>query len=286
MQVKLAEEAGFCQGVERALKIVLALTEKETGPIYTDGPLIHNPQVLDFLKNRGIKILGDRKAVPSGIIAIRTHGIGPERKKEIEATGAKIVDVTCPRVKKVQSLVKKHRDRGFAVVIVGDKNHPEVTSLLAFSSGKGMVISKKEEVEDLPETKKILVVAQTTENQQKFVDISQKIKKRFPAAVIFNTICNATLKRQKEVLSMTKKVDALVVVGGKMSGNTRRLAAISRSTGLPTFYLEKEDELELKKLAEFPIIGVTGGASTPLWLLKKVMKRIEAGEKECHNRAE
>jgi (E)-4-hydroxy-3-methyl-but-2-enyl pyrophosphate reductase len=276
LRVKLAKTAGFCKGVKRAMNIVLDTANKKKKDIYTYGPLIHNPQAVELLESKNVKIINDVSEFSSGTIIIRTHGISPDVRKNIKETGADICDATCPDVMKVQSLIKRHAEKGYSIIIIGDKGHPEVIAHLGFSSNKGVVIDTEEEVENLPDTEKVCVVAQTTYDYKKFEELAERIKERFDNAEIYNTVCDATFKRQEEILKMCKEVDCMVIVGGRNSGNTKRLVQIAESTKTPVFHVETEEELDEEKLKVFNLVGVGAGASTPHWLIQKVINRIES----------
>jgi len=272
-------------GVRRAVDMVLEAAMKKNGVIFTCGPLIHNPQVLEILEGKGVKTLpeGDASLFFSSVsqgtpvtVVIRAHGVSPGERQKIKDTGMKIVNATCPHVGKVQGIIKRYALQGYNIVIVGEKDHAEVIGLLGYAEGNGYVVNSLEEVENLPPLEKVCFVAQTTQDQNLFEVFAQSIQKRFPEAKIFNTICDSTHRRQHEVLALAQKVKAIVVVGGKESGNTRRLAKISENTGIPTFHVETEKELNLEKLSQYPVIGVTAGASTPNWLISKVVERLKA----------
>ena len=275
MRVKLVDATGFCMGVQRAVNITLKAADKGGSKIYTYGPLIHNPQVIELLKGKGIEIISDLQRLHSGIVVIRAHGIAPQKWKEIKETGAQILDATCPRVKRVQKIIRQYATQGYATLIVGDKEHAEVVGLLGFSRGKGFVVTSEEDVAELPDLRKVCVVAQTTQNEGRFDQISRRVKERYAESLIFNTICDSTQKRQEETLELARQVEGMVVVGGKNSGNTLRLVKISESTGTPTFFIEHEDELDMERLKHLATVGVVGGTSTPLWILERVVKRIE-----------
>jgi 4-hydroxy-3-methylbut-2-enyl diphosphate reductase len=275
MRVKLVDATGFCMGVQRAVNITLKAADKGGSKIYTYGPLIHNPQVIELLKGKGIEIISDLQRLHSGIVVIRAHGIAPQKWKEIKETGAQILDATCPRVTRVQKIIRQYATQGYATLIVGDKEHAEVVGLLGFSRGKGFVVTSEEDVAELPDLRKVCVVAQTTQNEGRFDQISRRVKERYAESLIFNTICDSTQKRQEETLELARQVEGMVVVGGKNSGNTLRLVKISESTGTPTFFIEHEDELDMERLKRLTTVGVVGGTSTPLWILERVVKRIE-----------
>ena len=265
-------------GVRRALDLVLNAA-RDIQPdeiIHTYGPLIHNNQVLEILEKRGIRCLQDMEEVEQGRIAIRAHGIPPQERKAMRQKGFEIINATCPRVAKVQGIIKKHALRGYGVVIVGDDNHAEVIGLKGFANGRAHVLNRVEEVERLPSMDKVLVVAQTTQDERAFKKIAALIEERYPGAEIFNTICDSTHNRQEEVRSLCKEVEAMVVVGGLHSGNTKRLAEIAAATGIPTFHVETEEELDRKKFQDLTVVGVTAGASTPHWLIRRVVHKLES----------
>ena len=284
MRVVVAKTAGFCMGVRKAMDSVLdAANEKgkgNNGHVYTEGPLIHNPQVLEMLEEKGINALGKDTDISKSTVVIRAHGITPERRREIEATGANICDATCPRVMSVQKIIDKHAEEGYSTIIIGDEGHAEVTGLLGYSRGNGHVISSPEEISGLPDMEKVCIVAQTTQDMRTFALIVEKLKQRYKNHKVFDTICSSTSKRQGEVLNLSETVDAMIVVGGKGSANTNRLAQISVRKGMPTFLVETDEELELKKLINFDTIGITAGASTPNWLIQKVVDKIETLQAE------
>jgi 4-hydroxy-3-methylbut-2-enyl diphosphate reductase len=276
VKVKQAKTAGFCMGVRRALEKVLGEAYKEPGPIFTYGPLIHNEQVMNLLASKGVEVAKDISALKQGTIIIRAHGIPPQDRKLLKNSGLRIIDATCPRVARVQALIRYHTHKGYLAVIVGEPDHPEVIGLKGHGNGKAFVISTSEEVSLLPEADKILVVAQTTQEKQTYDRIVEAVKKRYPQALVFNTICGATEKRQDEVRALATHVDGIVVVGGFHSGNTRRLAQVASSTGLPVFHVETDKQLDREKLSAMEIIGVTAGASTPNWMINKVVQKIES----------
>ncbi|MBW2648705.1 MAG: 4-hydroxy-3-methylbut-2-enyl diphosphate reductase, partial [Deltaproteobacteria bacterium] len=214
MGIKLAETAGFCMGVKRAVDMVLEIARnKGDKKVYTYGPLIHNPQTVKLLKQRGIVPVNSIDEIQDGIVVIRAHGISPREKKEIRERGIKIVDATCPRVASVQAIIKKHAELGYTIIIAGDKEHPEVTSLLGYSSDNGIVINDKEDVNDLPLYDKVCVVAQTTQDSVRYKEITKEITRKFPEAMIFNTICDSTEKRQAEIKKLASEMDGIIIVG-------------------------------------------------------------------------
>ena len=277
MRVIVAKTAGFCMGVRRAMDILLdAANEKSDGKVYTDGPLIHNPQVLEYLEKRDIHVVRGQTDLSKSTVVIRAHGITPTRRKEIEDLGAKVCDATCPHVMRVQSIIKKYAAQGYSTVIVGDKGHAEVIGLLGYAEGKGHVVQELDEIEQLPPMDKVCVVAQTTQDRRMFKEAIDRLKKRYSNCESFETICSSTYKRQDEIISLSKTVDAMIVVGGRGSANTTRLVKICESQGTPTFHVETDIELDLSKFKDFNTIGVTAGASTPNWMIKRVVEKIRS----------
>ena len=275
VKVVLAETAGFCIGVKRALEMVLKAINENQPKIYTYGPLIHNPQVLELLRERGITILKPGEEIPAGLVVIRAHGIPLQERRLLEQAGGRIIDATCPRVAKVQAIIRRWAAKGSATLIVGDADHPEVRGLLGYTEGRGYVVSTSKDVADLPDLSELIVVAQTTQSESQFEARVREITARFPQAQIFNTICDATASRQAEVQELSRQADALVVVGGRNSGNTQRLVEISQATGIPTYHVETEQELDLVEISRYQSVAVTAGASTPNWLIGNVVNTLK-----------
>jgi len=276
MKILLAKTAGFCMGVRRAVEMALDAPHKHENPIYTYGHLIHNPHILNLLKKKGISTIDDIPNHGSGTVLIRAHGVPPQSKEKLKKAGFKIIDATCPRVIKVQTIIKKHTERGYAPIIIGNKEHPEVIGLLGYSDGKGYVIDNINGLNSLPAFEKAIIVAQTTQDMEFFEEVKKWANKKFPHYKICNTICDSTAKRQAEVKRLAKSVDAVIVVGGYNSGNTRRLVEIARKAGKSSYHIESENELDLKALASAKYIGLTAGASTPNWITKRVYRTLES----------
>ncbi|RPH51766.1 MAG: 4-hydroxy-3-methylbut-2-enyl diphosphate reductase [Desulfobacteraceae bacterium] len=275
MKIFIARTAGFCMGVRRAVEMALDMPRKYKGPIFTFGPLIHNPQVIGLLEQKGITVINSIPEKGTGTVLIRAHGVPPGIKKKLKNSGFTVIDATCPRVIKVQTIIGKHTKQGFASIIIGDKNHPEVIGLLGYAGGKGYVVSKIEDLESLPEFEKAIIVAQTTQNIVLYESVKKWVEDKYPYYRLFDTICNSTLMRQSEVKEIAKSADAIVVVGGHSSGNTQRLAEAARQAGKPSYHIETESELDLDALSSARSIGITAGASTPNWLIKRVYRTIE-----------
>jgi len=276
MKILIAKTAGFCMGVRRAVEMVLEAPEKHEGPICTYGPLIHNPQVLDLLAEKGITVCDRIPPSGRGTILIRAHGVPPDAKEGLAAAGFKVIDATCPRVIRVQTIIRKHAAKGYASIIIGDRDHPEVIGLKGYAGENGYVAATLEDLQQLPRFEKAIIVAQTTQNTRLYEAIKTWAATHVPHYDIYDTICDSTEKRQAEVQCLAAQVDAVVVVGGKESGNTQRIYEVARSTGKPAFHVETEEELDLDALAHFRQVGVTAGASTPNWQIKKVCRALES----------
>lgn len=278
MKVILARTAGFCMGVRRAMNIVLDQAQRGAVPVRTHGPLIHNPQVIEALEGRGVSALpkdgvvepGDEK----GTVVIRAHGISPREREELGAGGFDIVDATCPHVLRIHKLIARHVAEGDEVVIVGDEGHAEVEGLLGSAGGHGHVVSHEDEVDWLPDMRSVAVVSQTTQSHDRFDRIVARIRRRWPDCTVHRTICNSTKRRQEATVDMARRADAMIVVGGRNSANTVRLAELSAETGTPTYHIETSEDLDLEALRGARVVGMTAGASTPHWMITEVMERL------------
>jgi 4-hydroxy-3-methylbut-2-enyl diphosphate reductase len=278
MKILIAKTSGFCMGVRRAVEMVLDAPDQYTKPIFTYGPLIHNPQVLNLLQSKDIRVLDEIPNGGSGTVLIRAHGVPPTAKQKLKEAEFNVIDATCPRVIKVQTIIRKHAQKDYAAIIIGDKDHPEVIGLLGYARNNGYVVGSMEELEALPSFHKAIIVSQTTQNARLLESVINWAAKTHPHYKIYNTICDSTERRQAEVQRLAEAVDAVIVVGGHNSGNTRRLAEIARQTGKPTYHIESESELvsmDTDVLASARHIGITAGASTPNWIIKKVYRALE-----------
>jgi (E)-4-hydroxy-3-methyl-but-2-enyl pyrophosphate reductase len=279
VKVLIAKKSGFCMGVRRAVEMVLDAPDQQTNPIFTYGPLIHNPQVLNLLKSKDITVLEEIPARGSGTVLIRAHGVPPIVKQKLTQADFNVIDATCPRVIKVQTIIRKHAKKDYASIIIGDKDHPEVIGLLGYARQKGYVVGSIEELEALPAFDNAIIVAQTTQNTNLFEAAKNWAAAKHPHYMVFNTICDSTERRQAEVKRLAEAVDAVIVVGGRDSGNTRRLVEIAQQTGKPAYHIESEEDLkaiDTDMLRSARCIGITAGASTPNWIIKKVYRALEA----------
>ncbi len=274
MRVKLAKSAGFCMGVRRAMNAVIEAANKSDQTIYTLGPLVHNRQAIEMLGAKNVKIVSSAEETESGTLFIRAHGVTPEVRESLGRPGLAICDMTCPHVRRAQLIIERHAKKGYATIIIGDEGHAEVVGLLGHADGRGYVVGAAEDIARIPQDlERVCVVAQTTQNAQRFDELLPLLEQRFPGLVVHNTVCSATDSRQTEVRALAREVDAMIVVGGKHSANTVRLAEIARGEGLPTFHIETAGELDPDAIRHFKTLGITGGASTPHWVFRAVVDK-------------
>ena len=278
MKIRLAQTAGFCMGVRRAVDMVLDLQRRSPPlPIVTYGPLIHNPQTLELLVSRGITCVDSLDEVNHGTVVIRAHGISPQERKVLDAKGLTVIDATCPRVSRVQAVIRKHAAKGHFCVIVGDQDHPEVRGLMGFAAAGGLVIPDadcKGALNAVPPSSDLCVVAQTTQEPELLESVVQLLSGRCPNIHVYNTICDSTKRRQAEVKRLAAQSDLIIVVGGRGSGNTRRLVKVAEAHHTPTIHVETAEEIEPAAVTNARVIGVTAGASTPNWQIRRVIDKL------------
>ena len=273
MDVIVAKTAGFCFGVKRAIDIAFKLAAEKRKGVYTLGPIIHNPQVVNKLRQKGIVPIEDfQMGRDIRSLIIRTHGIPLQTSKEISAAGYEIIDATCPFVKKAQYYAKLLKEEGYQVVILGEENHPEVKSLMSYAADNAIVVNEKTPLSRL--SRKIGLVVQTTQPLESLKKVLSGVLKHAKEIKVYNTICNSTALRLKETEKIAGKADVMFVVGGKNSANTTQLAKLCESLSVPTHHIETAAEIEKKWVAHARKVGITAGASTPEWIIKEVEKRI------------
>lgn len=278
MQILTAKKAGFCEGVERALNMVMSALEKYGAPIYTFGPLIHNPQVVEYLETLGVHVANNIEEIPDGSrVVIRSHGIGPHTRATIDAKGLEVLDASCMYVIKPQRLLKKLYDDGYPILILGMKDHPEIKAFREIVNDEAYIASTMDELPDFVGLgiNKLGVIAQTTLNTEFFDKAIARIKDLVGDVVVKNTICDATIKRQDAARELASEVDAMVVIGGRASSNTKKLTDICRDKGVDSYQIERPDELKPGWFLGRNRIGVTAGASTPDWMIKEVIRAVE-----------
>ncbi len=282
MKITTAASAGFCFGVKRAVDLVYKAIENGE-KVYTYGPIIHNDEVVADLNQKGVIVIAspeELKTLPVGTIIIRSHGISEALQKELSSHGHKLIDATCPYVKKIHKVVRDKSVEGQHIIIVGNRTHPEVEGIIGWckttfpliDSSDYTVIESEEEAENFNVTKerKICIVAQTTFNYKKFQDLVEIILKKGYDIFVLNTICNATEERQYEAYQLAKQSDAMIVIGGKHSSNTRKLYEICKKECENTYYIQKLDDLDLNLFKSYRNVGITAGASTPNNIIKEV----------------
>ncbi len=279
MQIKLAKTAGFCFGVRRAVDTVYSQIREGTGPIYTYGPIVHNETVVRELEEKGVRVLNTREELADlkeGTVIIRAHGVGKDIYELLEQKGIKLVDATCPFVKKIHRIVEKEGAAGRHIVIIGNSRHPEVEGI------RGWCITPSYVIEDTKEAlrfsigsdKKLCIVSQTTFNYNKFKDLVEIISKKRYDIVVLNTICSATEERQAEAREIASQADAMIVVGGRHSSNTQKLFEICKKECENTYYIQSLEDLDIKTSQSIRCVGITAGASTPNNIIEEVQKHV------------
>ena len=275
MEITVAKSAGFCFGVQRAVDSVYKELEENSGKIYTFGPIIHNEQVVEDLNKKGIEVIDtveQLKEIKEGTVVIRSHGVAKEIYDILEQQKLKMVDATCPFVKKIHNIVLDESNNGKTIIIIGNDNHPEVEGIKGWVNGEVIVINKEEQIEklSLPEQTKACIVSQATFNHNNFKYLVEIIRKKGYDITVVNTICNATHVRQVEAQKISSKVDGMIVIGGKNSSNTQKLYDICRNECENTFYVQTVKDLNLHELKSLKSIGITAGASTPKNIIEEV----------------
>lgn len=278
-QIKLAKTAGFCFGVKRAVNTVYEQIETGNQPIYTFGPIIHNEEVVKDLETKGVTVLDTKQDIENvaknGTIVIRSHGVSKIIYDIIEKKGLKLVDATCPFVKKIHKIVYEKSLEGYDIIIIGNDRHPEVEGIKGWCPGNVNVINSEEDIEkiQLDECKKVCVVSQTTFNYKKFHKLVEIIEKKFYNVIIVNTICNATNERQVEAKQIATEAQSMIVIGGKTSSNTQKLYEICKEECSNTYYIQTVDDLKDVNLVD-GIVGITAGASTPKNIIEEVQANV------------
>ena len=276
MKVLLADEYGFCFGVERAVEMVEeAVAAGET--VRSLGPLIHNKQEMQRLAHDGVTAISEPVQIGRGETAvIRAHGVTPEVQKELEGLASKVVDATCPFVTRVQRLAARAAAKNRHVVVVGDPDHPEMIGVKGYAPDHAFVIRDETEVADLPRLTKPLVVSQTTIKSKTFFDTAKAVRSKTDDEVeVVNTICSATRDRQEAARALAGMVDAFYIIGGRHSSNSIKLLAVCKEQCEKSFLIETEEEIDPASIAGAERVGVTAGASTPEWLIQRVVKHLE-----------
>ena len=285
VKIQLAKKAGFCYGVRRAVDMVYEQADKSEKAVYTFGPITHNDIVVEDLSNKGVRVLEtieEADDLQEGTVIIRAHGVSKAvndrlcRKDVLGNTVLNVMDATCPFVKKIHEIVRKQGEEGRVTVIFGDSNHPEVHGIIGWCTGEYYVLKEEEEVLRFapPSGTRLAVVAQTTYNYKKFQQFVEIILKKGYDSIVYDTICNATEVRQSEAYDMAGVNEAMIVIGGKHSSNTRKLFEICKTECANTYFIEQPDDLDLELLKSFHSVGITAGASTPNNIIKEVFSKM------------
>ncbi len=287
MKVIRAKSAGFCWGVERAIQVAREESEGGRRRVYTDGPLIHNRQMMDALGKDDIQEVGDYQSKKEidvegsdekeSVVVVRAHGISPQRRDYLKGLGLPFRDGTCPDVGIIAGKVKSHAEKGYKIVIFGDPEHPEVIGLLGYANENAYVVNQEDDISNLPDLgDQVAMVSQSTMFTHEFKHLSSLLAEKYPNMLVFDTICGATKERQSDLVELVKEgADAIVVIGGKHSANTRKLAKLASSHDRPTFHIETAEDLKPSDFDNFRVVGVTAGASTPEFIIRKVCERLE-----------
>ena len=276
-EVILAKSAGFCFGVKRAVDTVYEQTGKKN--VYTFGPIIHNEEVVKDLEKKGVFVINTMEElddITEGTVIIRSHGVSSAVYEALQKKGVEIVDATCPFVLKIHNIVKQERANGKQIVIIGNEKHPEVEGIMGWSKTQVHVVDTAEKAQNLQldPQREVCIVSQTTFNYNKFKELVEIISEKGYNIIIRNTICNATEERQTEAREIAKRVDAMIVVGGSSSSNTRKLYEICKNECKDTYYIQTLNDLDMTSLGKADCIGITAGASTPNNIIQEVYTNV------------
>ena len=280
MKVELAKSAGFCFGVEKAVNTVYEEAKKENEIVYTLGPIIHNEEVVKDMKKRGVEAvkMDDLASLPKGTVIIRSHGVSRDVYNFVKNSGHRVVDATCPFVKKIHAIVSVQSGKGKTVVIIGNPDHPEVMGIKGWGDENTYAVENIEQFINLglKKDEEIIIVAQTTFNHKKFQEIIDKISLLGYDVRCFNTICNATQERQAEAKKIASNVDAMIVIGDKKSSNTGKLVEICQEECKNTVFIQTLEDLNYDALLSVDSVGITAGASTPKHIIEEVQNIVRS----------
>jgi len=281
VQVILADKRGFCFGVEAAIRTAEeALARYGPGKVYSLGPVIHNQQVCTRLTEQGLEVVADVDDLPeAGVVLIRSHGVSPAVMEQLRRRGVQVVDATCRLVKRAQDVVKRLYEEGYQVVMIGDKDHPEVRGVIGYAPNVIIVDSEVDVDRDLPERARLGIVAQTTHAPERVGRLVGYIATRpFREIKIVNTLCLEVHRRQEAAIDLAKRVDVMFVLGGLHSANTKQLAELCRQQGVETYHLENWDQFRPEMATGKEVAGVTAGASTPEWIVGEFVENLRGFE--------
>jgi 4-hydroxy-3-methylbut-2-enyl diphosphate reductase len=280
MNVILAESAGFCFGVKRAVDVVNKQIEEGDGFLYTYGPIIHNEEVVKEFESHGVQVMDENRIedYAPGTVIVRSHGVTKEVEERLNALGHNVIDATCPFVKKIHKIVDEHSKNGEYIVVIGNPEHPEVRGIVGWINGDNyQVIPDEASATDFSVNSDtdICIVSQTTFNHNKFQELVEIIKQKGYHIIVLNTICDATNKRQVEAADIASKVDAMLVIGSKNSSNTQKLYEICKTRCNNTYYIQTADDFQPSGLSSIESVGITAGASTPNNIIEEVQKKCQ-----------
>jgi 4-hydroxy-3-methylbut-2-en-1-yl diphosphate reductase len=278
LQIRISESAGFCWGVERALELARTAADEAPGPVRSLGPLIHNPGVIAELEKRGVNVISEPGEACDGTVILRSHGVPREVKDQLAGTDTAVVDATCTFVKSAQEKAAKLQRQGYFVIILGETDHPEVLALRSYAGQDSLVVESPADLPAELPSRRVGVVVQTTQSQERLAELVENLAPRTRELLVHNTICSATQQRQTAAMAMADQVDAVVVVGGRNSGNTRRLAELCAARQPRTYHVESAGELDPDWFRGLKMVGVTAGASTPPEQIKAVADRLAGFE--------
>ena len=279
-RIVLAEVAGFCFGVRRAVEMTEAARQERIGRLTTLGPIIHNEQVIARMQADGISTAPTLDRIPDGTVVLSAHGVSPLVLTEARDRGLTVLDVTCPFVTKVHRSAKQLFEQGYQILLVGDKGHTEVKGVIGAVEALGgqvTVVSLPHEVAEIRLSKKVGVVCQTTQYAETFASVVAEVCKRSTDVRAINTVCGATDELQAAAVKLARQTDVVIVVGGRKSANTRRLRQLCEEEGVPAFHIETAEEIDPKWLEGRQVIGLTAGASTPDWIIEEVARALNGG---------
>lgn len=284
MEIIVAKNSGFCYGVRRALDIASETRQKKAGKVFTLGDLIHNPQVIADLERQKIHSINDLDGLNEATVIIRSHGASPDIYRLLTQKNIEIVDATCPIVKKIQKLVDALAKDKEEIIIVGNKEHPEIKGLIGFSQGKGIIVENEDQVKSLPNRKRRAILAQSTQDLYLFEKIVSALIEKTKELNVYNTICRSTQTRQKSTSELASCVDILFIVGGKNSSNTNKLYQISKRILPNTHFIESAAQIKPEMLKGAQKTGISGGASTPPSAIQEAVAKIKTSFKHQFHR--
>jgi 4-hydroxy-3-methylbut-2-enyl diphosphate reductase len=274
MEIVIAKKSGLCYGVKRALEIARRTRRARRGPVTTLGELVHNPRIGQDLRGLGIASVEDPSAIAAGTVIIRSHGVAPEVERALRARKLRVVDATCPIVKRIQSKVAALARSTRNIVIVGNPDHPEIRGLVGYSRGRARIVENAAQARALPFRKRRDVLAQSTQDERLFGEVAGALLERTEELRIHNTICRSTQTRQRATSDLAARVDALFIVGGRTSSNTNQLYEISRRILPATYFVESARDITPVMLTRARRVGISGGASTPPEAIREAVARI------------